>query len=38
MRLGRLTSLETQNLQEEYSAILVKLDKEKELLMSDYKV
>jgi len=38
MRLGRLTSLETQNLQEEYSEILVKLDKEKELLMSDYKV
>ncbi len=38
MRLGRLTSLETQNLQEEYSTILIKLEKEKELLMSNYKV
>ncbi|HRD19538.1 MAG TPA: DNA gyrase subunit A [Fervidobacterium sp.] len=38
MRLGRLTSLETQNLQQEYSDILNRLEKEKELLVRDYKV
>lgn len=38
MRLGRLTNLETQNLQQEYRELLVKLEKEKELLMHDEKV
>ncbi|MGC8902794.1 MAG: DNA gyrase subunit A [Fervidobacterium sp.] len=38
MRLGRLTNLETQNLQQEYKELLVKLEKEKELLMNDDKV
>ncbi|WP_176759471.1 DNA gyrase subunit A [Fervidobacterium changbaicum] len=38
MRLGRLTNLETQNLQSEYREVLVRLEKEKELLMSDEKV
>ncbi|MEN3043450.1 MAG: DNA gyrase subunit A, partial [Fervidobacterium sp.] len=38
MRLGRLTNLETQNLQQEYRGLLVKLEKEKELLMNDEKV
>lgn len=38
MRLGRLTNLETQNLQSEYREVLLRLEKEKELLMSDEKV
>ncbi|KAF2961651.1 DNA gyrase subunit A [Fervidobacterium sp. 2310opik-2] len=38
MRLGRLTNLETQNLQQEYRDLLVRLEKEKELLMNDDKV
>ncbi|MCX7653850.1 MAG: DNA gyrase subunit A [Fervidobacterium sp.] len=38
MRLGRLTNLETQNLQQEYRGLLIKLEKEKELLMNDEKV
>lgn len=38
MRLGRLTNLETQNLQQEYRELLAKLEKEKELLMHDEKV
>lgn len=38
MRLGRLTNLETQNLQQEYRELLIKLEKEKELLMNDDKV
>ncbi|WP_372590102.1 DNA gyrase subunit A [Fervidobacterium pennivorans subsp. carthaginiensis] len=38
MRLGRLTNLETQNLQSEYREVLLRLEKEKELLVSDEKV
>ncbi len=38
MRLGRLTNLETQNLQGEYRDVLARLEKEKELLMNDEKV
>jgi len=38
MRLGRLTNLETQNLQSEYREALLRLEKEKELLISDEKV
>ncbi|MGQ9856308.1 MAG: DNA gyrase subunit A [Fervidobacterium sp.] len=38
MRLGRLTNLETQNLQGEYREVLLRLEREKEILMSDEKV
>lgn len=38
MRLGRLTNLETQNLQREYRELLTRLEWEKELLLNDEKV